>query len=102
MLALMDVHGNLAMTYGAHDPGVPFSWHARPKRDDAPLAEKYSLANYLIPAKIMQGWVRVLRGEVEDGVQQAETALETLKFFPSRRAVEAGQSRKCHSQKHLI
>ena len=50
-----------------------------------PLAEKYSLANYLIPAKIMQGWVRVLRGEVEDGVQQAEAALETLKSFPSRR-----------------
>jgi hypothetical protein len=47
-------------------------------------AQRYSLANYLIPAKIMQGWVRVLRGEVEDGVQQAEAALETLKFFPSR------------------
>jgi predicted ATPase len=49
------------------------------------LAEKYSLANYLIPAKIMQGWVLVLRGEVEVGVQQAEAALETLKSFPSRR-----------------
>ena len=49
------------------------------------LAEKYSLANYLNPAKIMQGWVRVLRGEVEAGVRQAEAALETLKSFPSRR-----------------
>ena len=33
----------------------------------------------------MQGWVRVLRGEVEAGVRQAEAALETLKSFPSRR-----------------
>ena len=50
-----------------------------------PLAEKYSLANYLIPAKIMQGWVLVLRGEVGTGVRQAEAAVETLKSFPSRR-----------------
>jgi len=50
-----------------------------------PLAEKYSLANYLIPAKIMQGWVLVQQGEVEAGVHQAEAALETLKSFPSRR-----------------
>ena len=50
-----------------------------------PLAEKYSLANYLIPAKIMRGWVLVLRGEVGTGVRQAEAALETLKSFPSRR-----------------
>ena len=33
----------------------------------------------------MHGWVRVLRGEVEAGVRQAETALETLKSVPSRR-----------------
>jgi predicted ATPase len=46
---------------------------------------KYSLANYLIPAKIMQGWVLVLRGEVEAGVGQAEAALEILKSVPSRR-----------------
>ena len=32
----------------------------------------------------MRGWVRVLRGEVEAGVHQAETALETLKSVPSR------------------
>ncbi len=49
------------------------------------LSKKYSLANYLIPAKLMQGWVRVLRGEVEAGIRQAEAALETLKSFPSRR-----------------
>ena len=135
----MDVHGNLAMTYGAHDPGccslgmralsltmlgdldqvevalkeaqeLSYRLDHKPslsqthmfcaetyiilnRRDEAethlniciPLAEKYSLANYLIPAKIMQGWVLVLRGEVEAGVQQAEAALETLKSFPSRR-----------------
>ena len=135
----MDVHGNLAMTYGAHDPGCcslgmralslmmlgrldqveaalrealdlshrldhkpslsqthmfcaeTFVILNRSKEAEAhlniciPLAEKYSLANYLIPAKIMQGWVCVLRGEVEAGVRQAEAALETLKSFPSRR-----------------
>ena len=135
----MDVHGNLAMTYGAHDPGccslgmralsLTMLGHLdqvetalkkaldlsqrldhKPslsqthmfcaenyiilnRKDEAeahlniciPLAEKYSLANYLIPAKIMQGWVLVLRGEVNAGVQQAEAALETLKSYPSRR-----------------
>ena len=135
----IDVHGNLALTYGAHDPGCcslgmralslmmlgqldqvegalrealdlgirldhkpslsqahmfcaeTFIVLNRPKEAEAhldlcvALAEKYSLANYLIPAKIMQGWVLVLQGEVEAGVQQAEAALETLKSFPSRR-----------------
>ena len=135
----MDVHGNLAMTYGAHDPGccslgmralsltmlgdldqvevalraavdLAYRIDHKPslsqahmfcaenyimlnRTDEAeahlnicvPLAEKYSLANYLIPAKIMQGWVLVLRGEVGTGVRQAEAALETLKSFPSRR-----------------
>ena len=135
----MDVHGNLAMTYGAHDPGccslgmralsltmlgdldqvepalrtavdLAYRIDHKPslsqahmfcaetyimlnRTDEAeahlnicvPLAEKYSLANYLIPAKIMQGWVLVLRGEVGTGVQQAEASLETLKSFPSRR-----------------
>ena len=134
-----DVHGNLAMTYGAHDPGccslgmralsltmlgdldqvevalraavdLAYRIDHKPslsqahmfcaenyimlnRTDEAeahlnicvPLAEKYSLANYLIPAKIMQGWVLVLRGEVGTGVRQAEAALETLKSFPSRR-----------------
>ena len=135
----MDVHGNLAMTYGAHDPGccslgmralsltmlgdldqvevalrtavdLAYRLDHKPslsqahmfcaenyvilnRTDEAeahlniciPLAEKYSLANYFIPAKIMQGWVRALRGEFEAGVRQAEAALETLKSFPSRR-----------------
>ena len=135
----MDVHGNLAMTYGAHDPGccslgmralsltmlgcldqveaalgaaldLSYRLDHKPslaqthmfcaetfvilnRADEAethlniciPLAEKYSLANYFIPAKIMQGWVCALRGEFEAGVRQAESALETLKSFPSRR-----------------
>src|ERR1700722_19436259 len=135
----VDVHGNLALTYAAHDPGCcslgiralslmmlghldqvedtlrealdlgrcldhkpslsqahmfcaeTFIILNRSKEAEAhlntcvPLAEKYSLANYLIPAKIMQGWVLVLQGEVEAGVHQAEAALETLKSFPSRR-----------------
>jgi len=33
----------------------------------------------------MQGWVLVLRGEVETGVRQAEGALETLRSPPSAR-----------------
>jgi class 3 adenylate cyclase/predicted ATPase len=135
----IDVHGNLALTYGAHDPGCcslgmralslmmlgqldqiegalrealdlgnrldhkpslsqahmfcaeTFIVLNRSEEAEAhlniciPLAEKYSLANYLIPAKIMQGWVRVLQGEVEVGIHQSEAALETLKSFPSRR-----------------
>jgi predicted ATPase len=135
----IDVHGNLALTYGAHDPGccslgmralsmmmlgqldqidgaLRDALDLGNRLDHKPslsqahmfcaetfivlnraeeaaghldlciaLAEKYSLANYLIPAKIMQGWVLVLRGEVGAGVQQAEAALETLKSFPSRR-----------------
>jgi class 3 adenylate cyclase/predicted ATPase len=135
----IDVHGNLALTYGAHDPGCcslgmralslmmlgrldqvegalrealdlgnrldhkpslsqahmfcaeTFIVLNRAEEAEAhldlciALAEKYSLANYLIPAKIMHGWVLVLRGEVEAGVQQADAALETLKSFPSRR-----------------
>jgi class 3 adenylate cyclase len=135
----IDVHGNLALTYGAHDPGCcSLGMRAlslmmlgqldhvegalgealdlgkrldhKPSLSQAhmfcaetfivlnrlgeaefhlnicvPLADKYSLANYLIPAKIMQGWVLVLRGEVEAGVGQAEAALEILKSVPSRR-----------------
>ncbi|MGH6737736.1 MAG: hypothetical protein ACREDY_01650 [Bradyrhizobium sp.] len=48
------------------------------------LAEKYSLAGYLNAADLMHGWVRVLRGDVETGIRQAEAALETLKSVPSR------------------
>jgi class 3 adenylate cyclase/predicted ATPase len=135
----MDVHGNLALMYGAHDPGccslgmralslmmlgdldqaeiessnglelserlghMPSLTQTHMFRaelfvildrlDEAeahlslciPLSEKYSLANYLIPSNIMQGWVKVRRGEVEAGVRQAEAALETLMSLPSRR-----------------
>ena len=49
------------------------------------LAQKYSLAAYLNADELMHGLVRVLRGEVEGGVRQAEMALETLKSVPSRR-----------------
>jgi class 3 adenylate cyclase/predicted ATPase len=135
----MDVHGNLALMYGAHDPGccslgmralslvmlghldqaraasaktVNLSEQLGHKPSVAQtlafraellvilnlseeaeahlstcisLCEKYSLANYLDAATLMQGWARVLRGEVETGVRQAELALETLKSIPSRR-----------------
>ena len=135
----MDVHGNLAMTYGAHDPGccslgmralslmmlgqldqvetalgqaleLSHRLDHKPSLSQAhmfcaetyiilnrtaeaeahldiciPLARKYSLANYLIPAQIMRGWVLVQRGEIKGGVQQAEAALETLRSVPSRR-----------------
>jgi ATP/maltotriose-dependent transcriptional regulator MalT len=49
------------------------------------LAQKYSLAAYLNADELMHGLVRVLRGEVEGGVRQAEMALETLESVPSRR-----------------
>lgn len=135
----IDVHGNLAMTYGAHDPGccslgmralshmmlgnldqVEVALGAgldlservdhKPSRAQThmfcaetfvvldrmeeaethlnlciPLAEKYSLANYLIPAKIMHGLVLVVRGKIEAGIEQAQTALETLKSRPQAR-----------------
>jgi predicted ATPase len=48
------------------------------------LSEKYSLAAYLNTADLMQGFVRVLRGDVETGVGQAEAALKTLKSVPTR------------------
>jgi predicted ATPase/class 3 adenylate cyclase len=135
----MDVHGNLALMYGAHDPGccslgmralslvmlghldqarassaktVNLSEQLGHKPSVAQtlafraellvilnlseeaeahlstcisLCEKYSLANYLDAATLMQGWARVLRGEVETGIRQAEVALEALKSIPSRR-----------------
>jgi class 3 adenylate cyclase/predicted ATPase len=49
------------------------------------LSDKYSLAAYHNAADLMQGFVRVSRGEVEAGVRQAEAALETLMSIPSRR-----------------
>ena len=134
-----DLHHNLALMYGAHDPGCcglsnrallltmlghldqaeaesskalelsqrlghkPSVAHTcqfraeydiilnRPEKAEAyldtciSLSEKYSLAAYHNAADLMQGFARVLRGEVETGVRQAEAALETLKSVPTRR-----------------
>ena len=134
-----DLHHNLALMYGAHDPGCcglsnrafilamlghldqadaesakalelservghkPSVAHTcqfraeydiilnRPEKAEAyldrciSLSEKYSLAAYHNAADLMQGFVRVVRGDVEAGVRQAEAALETLKSVPSRR-----------------
>ena len=133
-----DLHHNLALMYGAHDPGCcglsnrahlltmlghldqadaesakalelservghkPSVAHTcqfraeydiilnRPEKAEAyldtciSLSEKYSLAAYHNAADLMQGFVRVVRGDVETGVRQAEAALETLKSVPSR------------------
>ena len=49
------------------------------------LSKKYSLAAYENAAESMQGFVRVVRGDVETGVRQAEAALETLKSVPTRK-----------------
>jgi predicted ATPase len=135
----MDIHGNLALMYGAHDPGCcslgmralsllmmgyldqaqaesakalelserlghkPSISHTHMFRAEfdiilnlseeaeahlnssISLAQKYSLAAYLNADELMHGLVRVLRGEVEGGVRQAEMALETLESVPSRR-----------------
>jgi predicted ATPase len=134
-----DLHHNLALMYGAHDPGCcglsnrafiltmlghldqadaesakalelservghkPSVAHTcqfraeydiilnRPEKAEAyldtciSLSEKYSLAAYHNAADLMQGFVRVVRGDVETGVRQAEAALETLKSVPSRK-----------------
>ena len=135
----IDVHGNLALMYGAHDPGVctfgmralslmmlgrldeaeaasqealalaervghkPSIAHAHLFRaelciilDRADLArahletcielsEKYSLSAYLVSADLKDGWVRVLRGDVDAGLSQSGAALDRLKAMPSRR-----------------
>ena len=135
----VDVHRDLGLLYGAHDPGCcglsnrafilvmlgqldqaeaesanalelserlghkPSIAHTcqfrgeydiilnRPEKAEAflttcmSLSEKFSLAAYHNAADLMQGFVRVSRGDVEAGVRQAETALETLKSVPSRR-----------------
>jgi class 3 adenylate cyclase/predicted ATPase len=133
-----DVHRDLGLIYGAHDPGCcglsnrafillmlghldqaeaesakalelselvghkPSVAHTcqfrgeydiilnRPEQAEAylntcmSLSEKYSLAAYHNAADLMQGFARVMRGDVEAGVRQAETALNTLKSVPSR------------------
>ena len=135
----VDVHRDLGLLYGAHDPGCcglsnrafilvmlgqldqaeaesakalelserlghkPSIAHTcqfrgeydiilnRPEKAEAfltacmSLSEKFSLAAYHNAADLMQGFIRVSRGDVEAGVRQAETALETLKSVPSRR-----------------
>ena len=153
-----DLHHNLALMYGAHDPGCcalskrafiltmlghldqaeaesakalelservghkPSVAHTcqfraeydiilnRPEKAEPyldrciSLSEKYSLAAYHNAADLMQGFVRVVRGDVETGVRQAEAALETLKSVPvapippadtnvNRRASQSGSRR---------
>ena len=153
-----DLHQNLALMYGAHDPGCcglsnrallltmlghldqaeaesakalelservghePSVAHTcqfraeydiilnRPEKAEPyldrciSLSEKYSLAAYHNAADLMQGFVRVVRGDVETGVRQAEAALETLKSVPiapippadtnvNRRASQSGSRR---------
>ena len=69
------------------------------------IAKKYSLAGYIYADELMQGWVRVLQGEAEAGVRQAEVALEALKVdsfapippaYPDRhRRKSQGGRRRC-------
>ncbi len=49
------------------------------------LSKKYSLAGYLFPAELKEGLARVVRGDTEAGVRQADTALQSLRSIPSRR-----------------
>ena len=135
----MDAHGNLALMYGAHDPGCCSlgmralslmmlgyveqaeaaslsSWELSERLDHKPsishtrmfraefciilnrakdaeahlrasisIAKKYALAGYIYADELMEGWVRVVQGEADAGVRQAEAALEALKAIPSRR-----------------
>ena len=47
--------------------------------------EVWAYRLYLCERAGWSGWVRVLQGEAEAGVRQAEAALEALKAIPSRR-----------------
>jgi predicted ATPase len=132
-------HGNLALLYGAHDPGccslsmLALSLLMLGRLDEAydastralqlseqvdhkpsiaqtlqfraeffiildrvdeaeacagtcqSLSAKYSLGNYLDYANLMQGWLRVIRGKVDDGLRQAEAALLVMRSIASRR-----------------
>ena len=49
------------------------------------LSKKYSLAAYLNAADLKDGWVRVMRGDIDAGLRQTEAALELLESVPSRR-----------------
>ena len=135
----VDTHGNLALLYGAHDPGCCSlgmqalslmmlgrleEAHAASARsfelseqvghepsiaqtlqfrgeffiilgclDEAEacastcqsIAKKFSLGNYLDYANLMQGWVSVIRGDVDNGLRQAEAALLAMRSIASRR-----------------
>jgi predicted ATPase/class 3 adenylate cyclase len=135
----VDTHGNLALLYGAHDPGCCSlgmqalsllmlgrleEAHAASARalelseqvghkpsiaqtlqfraeffiilnrwDEAgecanrchSLSAKFSLGNYLDYANLMQGWLRVLRGDVDNGLREAEAALLAMRSIASRR-----------------
>ena len=43
------------------------------------IAKKYALTGYIYADELMEGWVRVVQGEADAGVRQAEAALEALK-----------------------
>jgi predicted ATPase/class 3 adenylate cyclase len=135
----VDTHGNLALLYGAHDPGCCSlgmqalsllmlgrleEAHAASARsmelcgqvghkpsiaqtlqfraeffiildrvDEADacagtcqsLATQFSLGNYLDYANLMKGWVSVIRGDVDNGLRQAEAALLAMRSIASRR-----------------
>ena len=135
----VDTHGNLALLYGAHDPGCcslsmlaltllmlgrleeanaasaralelseqvghkpsvaqTLQFRAEfliilDRVDEAEacvrtchsLSTKFSLGNYLDYANLMQGWLRVLRGDAAGGLRQAETALLSMRAVASRR-----------------
>ena len=49
------------------------------------LAEKFSLGNYLDYANLMQGWIKLLRGDVDNGLREAESALLVMRSIASRR-----------------
>ena len=49
------------------------------------LSKKYSLAAYLNSADLKEGWVRVMRGETEQGLRQTDAALRLLMSVPTRR-----------------
>jgi class 3 adenylate cyclase len=49
------------------------------------LAQKFSLGNYVDYANLMQGWIRVLRGDVDNGLREAEDALLAMRSVASRR-----------------
>ena len=47
------------------------------------IAKNFSLGNYLDYANLMQGWVSVMRGDVDNGLRQAEAALLAMRSIAS-------------------